>query len=260
MACFYPEVYDLRPWLHDFTKLGMQTHFSTRRLGRLRRFLAFVRHSITGASRLALLAAPPMTAQNQLRIETRVLPYIQHCLLEMPGPSPLHCADLFCTDGYFTCMLANMRMSTLITGLDPCAENIRRAGVASRLLHLKQAHFIQAKAGDFARTAPAYDLVLCIGGLAQQSAPFDFLQMLRTSGSQYLVLQSELKPVPSDQDGLIHPSSTLACQPHHFTHTELAEWLLKAGWQILESTVSALGNSNGHADMSFGYYRCKAMA
>ncbi|HEY3340381.1 MAG TPA: class I SAM-dependent methyltransferase [Anaerolineae bacterium] len=201
-----------------------------------------------------------MLPQNQQRVEAAVLPYIQHCLLEMPGPSPLRCADLLCTDGYFTCMLANMRMSTLITGLDPCAENIRRAEVAARLLRLTQAHFMQQNAGDFARKAPAYDLLLCIGGLAHQPAPYEFLQMLRRTGSRYLVLQSEVKPESSNQDSLMHRSRPEACQPGHFTHADMAHWLLQAGWQCLESTTHALDSNNGHADEWSSYYRCKAMA
>ena len=36
---FYSEVYDLRPWYHDFARLGLQTRFATRRVDQLRLLL-----------------------------------------------------------------------------------------------------------------------------------------------------------------------------------------------------------------------------
>jgi hypothetical protein len=262
MACFYPEVYDLRPWLHDFTKLGLQTRFRTHHTGWLQQFLALVRRPIAENGHLPLRAmlhsASPVIPVNQQRIETCVLSYIQHCLLEMPRHTPLHCLDLFCTDGYFTCMLSNMRMGTLNTGLDPDAGNIRRAEVAARLLHLKQIRFVQADAGDFVHTSPAYDLMLCIGGLAHQPDPANFLQLLRKTGSQYLVLQSDVVLEPCIQDGHVDTSRAATYQHSDFTHAELGRWLIRAGWQILESIAHGPDNHNSTHDVNSSYYRCKA--
>ncbi len=262
MACFYPEVYDLRPWLHDFTKLGLQTYFGTHPTGWLRQFLALIHPHITGSShsplRAVLHPVESTISVNQQRIETGILTYIQHCLLEMPGNMPLGCIDLFCTDGYFTCMLSNMRMNTLNIGLDPDEGNIRRAKVAAKLLNLKQTHFIQADAADFVRTAQAYDLILCIGGLTYQPTPLDFLRQLRKTGSQYLVLQSDVVSGPHFHDDHIKESRPEVCQQRYFTHMDLGHWLRQAGWQILESAIDEPGSRNGFYDMNSGYYRCKA--
>ena len=46
MARFYPEVYDLQPWYHDFSELGLQTRFAVRRRDQLSQLFAPLRRSV----------------------------------------------------------------------------------------------------------------------------------------------------------------------------------------------------------------------
>ena len=267
MARFYPEVYDLQPWYHDFSELGLQTRFTVRRRDQLSQLFAPLRRKLDPgyvekgerfSLRSFLNPAPASHSNNQRRKEAIILPYIHHCLLGMPDHPQLNCLDLFCADGYYSCMLANMRLNTIITGVDLDATEVRRAKLASRLLNVTQAKFIQADVWNFVLTAGAYDLVLCTGGLYHLTDPCGFIQLLHKTGSRHLVVQSVVTLETDAPNYFVSPAPGWR-HGSRFTHAGLGRWLTEAGWRILECATNELDANTRLCDRGFSYYHCEAV-
>ncbi|MCL5994592.1 MAG: class I SAM-dependent methyltransferase [Chloroflexi bacterium] len=267
MARFYPEVYDLQPWYHDFTRLGLQTRFPMRRKDQLRLLLTPIRRLLGHgyvekgerfSVRQFLRPAIPPHPVNQQRKEAYIVPYVQRCLQEMASHPAMRCLDLFCADGYYTSLIAQLCPGAVMTGVDLDGDEIRRAKTAARLLGVKQSQFVQADVWDFTRNAQAYELVLCTGGLYHLTDPQGFTRLLRMTGSRYLVVQSVVTMETDDPDYFVSPAPGWK-HGSRFTHVGLGRWLEASGWHILESAVNELSGNQRMCDRGSSYYRCIAV-
>ena len=265
MATFYPEVYQLRPWYHDFSRLGLQTHFAPPRSDQIRQLAnpllrrlnrGYVEKGERFSLRQFLRPVPPTHPINQQRKETVLEDYLRRCLSELNAARP-DCLDLFCADGYYSCLLSALCPDAEITGIDLDAQEIRRAQTASRLLNARHAQFQVADVWDAVTAPHQYDLILCAGGLYHLTEPAKFVSAMRRVGGRYLVVQSVVTLESSDPDYFITPAPGWK-HGSRFTHAGLGRWLEAAGWRILDATTNELEGNPRPCDRGSSYYRCIA--
>lgn len=267
MTPLHAEVRALQPWYHDFSRLGLQTHFPPRRMDQLAALLnplrrRFDRRYVEKGERFSvrqfLKPRPPAHVANQRTKEGVIEGYLRRCLDKMASDAPA-CLDLFCADGYYACLLATLCSTAHITGIDLDAQEIRRAQTAARLLNLPGLRFEVADVWEFVRAAPTYDLILCTGGLYHLSRPRDFLRALRPLCSGYLVAQSVVTLETDAPDYFVTPAPGWK-HGSRFTHAALGRWLTEAGWRIIEQTMNELPANPRRCDRGSSYYLCAISA
>jgi tRNA G46 methylase TrmB len=168
-----------------------------------------------------------------------LIPYLTRCLEDLKGAPT--CLELFCADGYYSCMMAQAYPAAQITGIDLAAMEIRRAETAARLLELPNATFVVGDAWKLFQEPAQYDLVLCAGGLYHLEEPRRFVELLRQVTGHYLVVQSVVTLETDDPDYFVTPAPGLR-HGSRFTRAALEKWLIEAGWTILDQTQDQTQN------------------
>ena len=270
MEEFYQEVYDLQPWYHDFGRLGLKTRFDERQMGLRRRvvnavtmLLSLKPRQLLGTRlekreilslREVLGKRGPPHFTNQLYKEQVLIPYLTRCLKSL-GEHPT-CLDLFCADGYYSCVMSDICPGAQVTGIDLAAMEIKRARTAARLLGFDNVEFVAGDAWAFIQEPRRYDLVLCAGGLYHLEEPRRFLELLRPITVHYLVIQSVVTLETEDADYFVTPAPG-AQHGSRFTHAALERWLIETGWEILDQARNELVGNRLRRDRGSSYFVCK---
>lgn len=269
-AVCFKEVYDLRPWYHDFARLGLQTVFhkpSTlggRITGALRKLTRAAERVVRSGpvekgEKLSLRhlfsRTPSPHLVNQHHKEQVILPFLKQALTQL-GYAP-SCLDLFCADGYYSCVLARFRPDAVITGVDLDAMEIERAQTASRLLKAEHCRFVVADVWEFLRRAEPYDLVMCTGGLYHLREPRRFLEMLYPVCAGLLVVQSVVTLETEDPGYFVSPAPGWK-HGSRFTHAGLRSWLEEIGWEVVKEQRNELSGNWRLCDRGSSYFLCSA--
>jgi len=266
MVEFNQEVYDLRPWYHDFAALGVQTRFPERFISRVWQMLAALRRLVEPGyvekgEKLSLrqLLNPrlPSHQVNQIAKEAYIIPFISQAL-DALGGTP-RCLDLFCADGYYSCHIARLQPGASITGVDLDANEIARARVISRVLAASDATFHVTDVWEFVSSACAYDLVVCTGGLYHLQEPRRFLEQLLPVVGGYLVVQSAITLETEDAGYFVSPAPGWR-HGSRFTHAGLRGWLEALGLDIVNEARSELPGNARLCDRGSSYFLCRAPA
>jgi hypothetical protein len=268
-AAFYQEIYDLRPWYHDFSGLGLKTVFDeppgfrSRVSSGLRDLTGMAVRALRASSvekgeklslRGLLISAPSSHLVNQRHKEGVIFDLLGEAI-QNTGESP-KCLDLFCADGYYSCALAGICPSAEITGVDLDAAEIARAQTASRILEAHQCRFVVADVWDFVSRAEPYDLVTCTGGLYHLSEPRHFLELLYPVCAEWLVVQSVVTLETEDAEYFISPAPGWK-HGSRFTHAGLRSWLEETGWVVVKERRNELLGNQRLCDRGSSYFLCR---
>jgi hypothetical protein len=264
-AQFHQEIYELRPWYHNFDKLGLQTDFGDMTMSsgeRWRRMLWLlwpfkstgVEKGEKASLRGLLRGAPRSHLINQRHKETLITPFLQRCL-DALGPTP-HCLDLFCADGYYSCLMGNYRPDAFITGVDLDEQEIERAKAAATVLDIARAEFFVADVWEWLQQPAQYDLILVAGGLYHLTQPRELVTRLRQIASGYLVIQSVVTLETEAADYFVSPAPGWK-HGSRFTHTGLKHWLTDAGWTVLDEARNELTGNSRLCDRGSSYFLCR---
>lgn len=261
------EIYELRPWYHDFSRLGLRTDFGqwSRPGQRLRRWLRTLGGRAFGALRIekgerllgrSLLRGGLSSHRvNQAVKEDWLVPRIAHCLAEFErAPS---CLDLFCADGYYSCLMAHTRPDARVVGIDLDPEETKRAAAAARVLGFDTLRFVTADAHSYLASGDeAFDLVFCSGGLYHLADPRGLLESIRRRTRGFLVLQSVVTLETEAANYFVAPAPGWrhGCR---FTHARLEAWLEELGWRIVEGDRGELPGNHRLRDRGSSYFVCE---
>lgn len=270
MAEICDEVYNLQPWYHDFERLGLKTRFDERQMGLRRRMVNVVKMLLSLepgqlfgtrmekrevlSLRESLGKRGPAHFTNQSCKEQILLPYLTRCLKSLGARPP--CLELFCADGYYSCVMSDICPGAQVTGIDLAAMEIKRARTAARLLGFDNVEFVAGDAWAFIREPRRYDLVLCAGGLYHLEEPRRFLELLRPITGYYLVVQSVVTLETEAPDYFVTPAPG-AQHGSRFTHAALERWLIETGWEILDQARNELVGNRLRRDRGSSYFVCK---
>jgi 2-polyprenyl-3-methyl-5-hydroxy-6-metoxy-1,4-benzoquinol methylase len=265
-AQFDPDVYALRPWYHNFNKLGLQTDFGDMAMSRteqLRRLLlllspikptGFVEKGEKLSLKTLLKARPNSHQINQRHKEEFLVPFLQQALADLPTDP--HCLDLFCADGYYSCWIGQTRLDARITGVDLDAQEIERARLAAAVLGIENAVFRVQDIWQAVASSEAYDLVMCAGGLYHLTRPRDLLAALRPITKGYLVIQSAVTLETEAADYFVSPAPGWK-HGSRFTHAALRQWLTELGWEIVQEGRNELTGNPRLCDRGSSYFLCR---
>lgn len=258
-----PRIDALRPWYHDFSRLGLDTRRAsagpvTRIAGRLMQLGARAFPGRLGRSlnQRASALRSSMHRSNQRHKEAVLTPFLDEALGSLsPAPS---CLDLFCSDGYYSCLIASISSDATVTGVDLLEADLKRARLARQILGLERVEFVQADVRSYVSgRAKSFDLVLCAGGLYHLSEPRALLADLRGVCDRFLVLQTvvSLENEASDYFETPAPGWSHGCR---FSHGQLADWLDELGWRVVKSRRNELTGNNRLRDRGSSYFLCEA--
>lgn len=256
-----PEIYALRPWYHDFERLGLRTDFDDpvgvrqRLRGLAARWVEWSRRRAGGGAEApAGAAGAPLHRTNQRIKERLLVPWLGRAVEDVgPGCRAL---DLFCADGYYSCVLARMGAGVAVHGVDREAEEIERARAAARALGLTGASFAVADVHDFVEsTREPFDLVLCAGGLYHLAEPWKLLAAIRRLEPRLLVVQSVVTLETEAADYFVSPAPRWR-HGSRFTHARLGAWLEECGWRVRESRRAELPGNPRLSDRGSSFYLC----
>ncbi|HFQ92905.1 MAG TPA: methyltransferase domain-containing protein [Anaerolineae bacterium] len=265
-ATFYPEIYQLRPWYHNFDKLGLQTDFGDMKMSRreqLRRLFlllsprkpaGFVEKGEKLSLRSLIYGSPNSHQINQRHKETYLIPFLKQALADLP-PSP-RCLDLFCADGYYSCWIGQQRPDALITGVDLDEKEIERAQTAAAFLNIQNATFYVENIWNRVEKPDEYHLIICAGGLYHLTNPQKLLAALPRIAAGYLVIQSAVTLETEEPDYFVAPAPGWK-HGSRFTHAGLKKWLTESGWIIEAEGRNELTGNPRLCDRGSSYFLCR---
>ena len=270
---FHQEIYDLRPWYHDFMRLGLQTDFEApggpvARVREVLRLVALAGWRILSGNRverrdnLALrqLIDPRANSHriNQRHKEDVILPLTEEALARLSdqGIKEPACLDLFCADGYYSCLIASLSPQVRVTGIDLDGQHVERARTAARVLGFDRLDFVIADVWEYLRQARTFDLALCTGGLYHLEQPRALLALLRPVVTGFLVVQSVVTLQTEDADFFVSPAPGWK-YGSRFTHARLAGWLEETGWEIVRQERNELTGNRRLDDRGGSYFLCR---
>ncbi len=251
-----PDLRALRPWYHDFSALGLTTDFEGGLAGRARRVLDALR----GEGRLAtaLRPGPPPHRRNQRAKEAVLRPLLTAALAELPQAP--RCLDLFCADGYYSCLIASLAPRASVLGVDREAAQLARARTAAAALGLHHVAFEQADVSAFvAGIRHEFDLVLCAGGLYHLAGPRDLLRDLGTACRGLLIVQSAVTLASEERDYFVAPAPGWR-HGSRFTDAALGGWLAELGWGVLDHRRHELPGNRHASDRGSSVFLCRPPA
>jgi protein-L-isoaspartate O-methyltransferase len=265
-AQFHQEIYELRPWYHNFDKLGLQTDFGDMTMSRveqLRRLLlllspikpaGFVEKGERFSLRRLWQKQPNSHQVNQRHKEAYLIPFLQRGLSEL-GDGP-RCLDLFCADGYYSCLMGRMRPDASITGVDLDQQEITRARTAARVLGIDNVSFQVENIWDCVQRPDRHDLILCAGGLYHLSKPRRLLEALTHIAEGTLVIQSAVTLETETADYFVTPAPGWK-HGSRFTHAALKSWLADLGWDVVAEARNELTGNPRLCDRGSSYFLCR---
>ncbi len=258
-----PALDELRPWYHDFSALGLDTGAvpagaSARIAARLAQLCAGAVPGSLGRRLYRRASALRSKAHraNQHQKEAVLVPLLEESLADL-GAEP-SCLDLFCSDGYYSCVTAKARPDARVLGVDMDDDNIHRARVAGRLLGLNGLRFIREDVRSFvSRSSERFNLVLCAGGLYHLDNPRELLADLERVCSKSLVLQTVVSLDDESADYFESPAPgwSHGCR---FSHARLLGWLDELGWQVRTTRRNELPGNRRARDRGSSYVLCEA--
>lgn len=271
-AKFYKEIYDLRPWYHDFSPLGVQTYFTTGDRGikgmtteysasyLIKRFVKnpinFIRSArnlLSGKSeKWSVLAT---LGQGQKLKETFILPYldfaIKACKKRKISKSSI--LEMFCADGYYSLLLRKNYDLGEISAVDLDKRSIQQACAMNSVLN-GNVDFKCMDVFDLSANKK-YDVILCAGGLYHLSDPKKLLKLSYKIVKHYMVLQSVITLETEDKNYFIKPAPGWkhGCR---FTDARLRCWLEEIGFRIVKHGRNELPSWERLSDRGSAYYLC----
>jgi tRNA (mo5U34)-methyltransferase len=198
--------------------------------------------------------APCSHLVNQRHKEQVLIPFTQQALDNLTKTP--HCLELFCSDGYYGCMIAHLQPGAVVTGVDLDPQEIQRAQSVARLLGISDIRFVVADVWEYVRQAGPYDLVLCTGGLYHLREPRRFLEMLHAICGDFLVVQSVVTLETEDPKFFLSPAPGWQ-HGSRFTHAGLRRWLLEIGWNIVQEERNELTGNPRRCDRGSSYFLCR---
>lgn len=247
------EVRRRAPWYHDFSALGLQTVFPLGAPPLLHRLKNLGRRALGRPAHPHVLCRSHHFLINQRCKEPPIESFLRRALARL-GDGPA-CADLFCADGYYSCLLKTIAPAARVTGVDLDGEELERARLAARALELDGVEFVRMDVRDFLAPAAAYDLVLCAGGLYHLADPADLIARLARATRRFALVQSVVTLDTEDPSYFVTPAPGWR-HGSRFTHARLAGWLTGSGLAILDEKRNVLAGNRRASSRGSSYFLC----
>ncbi|MGO9242041.1 MAG: DUF1698 domain-containing protein [Bryobacteraceae bacterium] len=108
-----------------------------------------------------------------------------------PRLSAIDCLDIGCHEGFYTLAMARLGLRRVV-GVEPRAENLRRAIFVAAATGLPNMAFVPGRVEDLAATHPVYPLTLFLGVLYHLTDPMLCLRQLSSVTGELCVLETQV--------------------------------------------------------------------
>lgn len=253
-SAFVDSIYQLRPWYHDFSRLGIQTIFPdtnapfwkdiTRNLYRILRGQRPYPRGTHRSDHFVL---------NQRCKEQELVPMLETVFQALPQPA--HGLDLFCADGYYSFLMTNIAPRAQVVGVDLNEQDIHRATMMAQVLKTANATFETMDVFDMLREPLACDFIFCAGGLYHLAAPADLIHLIGTQHPKRVVIQSVVSLDREDENYFVTPAPGWK-HGSRFSHARLRNWILESGLEILAERRNELEGNPRKQDRGSSYFLC----
>lgn len=267
-AEFNREIYEARPWYHDFSSLGVQTHFPETGIKKLTSDYSFsyiskrfFKNPINFMNSLINLLSSKSSKwcewalKNQIEKEKFILPYIdtaiKSCRKNSIKPSVL---EMFCADGYYSFWMKKRYDIGDMTAIDIDERSIELGKTMNHILNEK----IDFKCLDVFNlpTNKKYNIVLCAGGLYHLKDPKELIELAYKITDNFLIIQSVITMETEDKNYFISPAPGWK-HGSRFTDSKLRQWIVDAGFKIVKHERNKLHANKKLSDRGSTYYLCK---
>jgi hypothetical protein len=241
-------IYDLRPWYHDYSALGLNTDFTeSPSLG----------ESVANAIR-KLIGKDVITtrgshATQKIR-DKQVLPLLDKALAIHANRfgKVTSFLDTFANDGFYAFWVTKRYDVPDIICVELNSEDVRRGLAMSEVLNERRVRFVQQDVHDI-DDSPV-DVALCIGGLYHITDPQAFVTKLFNKAN-ILVVHSVTTALSHDPAHIVAPAPGW----HHgcrFSHEYFLAMLERPGWQVVESGFDIAPRADDEHSTGLSYALC----
>ncbi len=270
-AKFYKEIYEARPWYHDFSSLGVQTYFPDDSAGikkltsdysikyMTKRFISEPAGFIRSATNLLSGRSSKWcewALQNQAEKEKFILPYLDTAIRackegDTQKPSVL---EMFCADGYYSFWMSKNYDIGGITAVDLDERSIQLGRIMNSVLKEN----IDFKCMDVFDLPPdkKYDVILCAGGLYHLADPKKLLNLAYEITTRFLVIQTVITLESEDKDYFVRPAPGWK-HGSRFTDAGLRSWIDQIGFKVVKHGRNELRGNERLSDRGSTYYLCE---
>lgn len=267
------EIYALRPWYHDFSSLGVDTTFYKQPLtvsemaGRfwefssiLKRFLGASKTSPVGNRKIRspieiFRRRPSSHHLNQPIKDSAILSHLAEALADLP--SEANCLDLFCSDGYYSCHMKQLREDAEVVAIDLDEDHIKRGKTMAHILGFDHIAFVNEDVANYLSTTSAqFDVTLCAGGLYHVENPLYFIDLVTSCTTNYLIVQSVVTLETEAEDYFVQPANGWqhGCR---FSHAWLKKQLMNFNWNIVREDLLELPGNRRLHDKGSSHFLCQ---
>jgi len=239
----------MRPWYHNFEKLGVQTNFPDERSWKN---LWFKKQGIRHH------------AKQQERKEKCIVPFIKKSISDLHNGGNLNprILYLFASDGYYGFLAKKMSPNSELVLVDndffakEHISDMERAKTMAHVLNIAdKTYCVKEDVNNYIKNSSKFDLILCLGGLYHIENPKEFLQKLKSLTSSYLVISSAVKADTSDPNYFETPRPGFTWGSW-FSEATLHKWLLELNYNIVDSCSDKREGDDTQA-IGGAYYLCK---
>ncbi len=236
---YLKRIFNLRPWYHDFSKLGIQTVFPAEKtwIPKKIRYKLFS-EKVRGTERHVI---------QQPRKESTISPYIDKTLelLKKDGIDNPRILYLFCSDGYYGYLTLKKNPNASFLGIDRNTKDLSRAKEIHTILG-GEANFLEDDVVSFIDNyeGQGFDAIFCFGGLYHLENPKHLLEQIkRKKLCKYLIVQTAIttKHNKPEYFETPHPGWTWGSW---FTDAKIEQWMKDIHFSIIAHTSDVRPGDN----------------
>ena len=251
MAKFYKEVYDLRPWFHNFSSFGIETDFGLNNYPTLYSKIRHFMKIISGQYRYGFALHSYINQRNKMEF---ILPYLYRAFNEVrtEGVEKPTFLEIFCADGFYSFWAKKFCRAGYVKGVDNDPKAIKQCLLMQKILNVYDMEFECMDVFDL-KLEEKFGIVLCAGGLYHISKPKELLEKVYQITKKFLVLQTVITLETEDPDYFVTPAPGWkhGCR---FSDARLRIWLEEIGWKIIDYARNELEGNLRLVDKGSVYY------
>jgi hypothetical protein len=222
-------VYALRPWMHDFSELGVNTDFRAHKsLGE--RAVNVVRR-MAGKGELSTEGSHANQAVRDREIKPRLARAFQIARVRFGAAGSF--LDTFSADGYYGMWVAK-NVGVRVTCVELEIEQVRRARLMAQILGLNDVQVLHQDVHDMDDST--YDVALCMGGLYHVADPEAVVAKLAHKAN-VLVTQSAVSVAETDPDYFVTPRPGWQ-HGSIFSTSYYERMVTRSGWTIVDAATA----------------------
>ena len=247
-------IYNLGPWIMDFSALGIRTRFDDYRKPWIESFVNLIR---------ATLRKGPVgtlgSHMNQYARDRVIFPNLDKIFKEiLRDRKKLRFLDLFCSEGFYTYYVAtkfdNVRLAV---GVELDSRRLVKANAINEIFHLTDKVEFQNKNVFDIDEQEQYDVSLCMGGLYHVDKPDDLIDLLSNVTTAALIVHTLIAWDENIGDDFFVSPAPGWKHGSRFSFKFIKKQITKNGWHVVDEGTNIYPATFNHKwNSKFAWFLC----